>query len=283
MKRNWHCLGFALLVAMLSPACRVNAHPANPDAFVKTDLHSVDQLVKVTQTNPRIRRNFARHFGIPESQVPTYFRQNLVRTRLKESRSVTVYAVTRTGRIYPVHEHLRKGTVVFALRNGEPVLKGLCANPLVRRLPPMAMAPPATPALPPPVVAAPPVVAPPAPPMTAFVPPAPPETALAPLLVPVGAAVLAEAAPVPPPPVVRAVPPGGGGFNPAWLLAAVPLAFIDFGGGDHNAPPQEIGPPPIIPPPAIPEPGSWMLLGAGLPAVGLAFRRRTAGRPAHGP
>jgi PEP-CTERM motif len=282
MKRCWHCLGFALLVVFLAPLDRAGAHPASPDAFVKTDLRSVDQLVQVVQSNPRVRRNFARHFGIPESQVPTYFRRNLVLTRLKESRDVTVYAVTRTGRIYPVHERLRKGTLVYTLRNGQPVLKGLCANPLVRRLPPMAMAPPRTPAIPrPPQVAAPPVVAPPAqpetplaPPTTAFLPPGPPETSVAPLPIPLESAPVVEAVPAAPPPLVEAAPPPGGhGFNPAWLLAGVPFFFINTGGDHHHAPPRGIGPP-IIPPPAVPEPGTWVLLGTSLPLAGMALRKK---------
>jgi PEP-CTERM motif len=283
MKRCWHCLGLTLLVAALAPLDQAGARPASPDAFVKTELHSVDQLAEVAQSNPRVRRNFARHFGIPESQVATYFRRNLVLTRLRESRDVTVYAVTRTGRIYPVHERLRKGTLVYALRNGEPVLKGLCANPLVRRLPPMAMAPPRTPAIPrPPQVAAPPVVTPPAPPetplpppTTAFLPPAPPETSVAPLPIPLESGPVVEAVPASPPPVVSAAPPPHGhGFNPAWLLAGVPFFFINTG-GDHHAPPREIGPPPpIIPPPAVPEPGTWVLLGTSLPLAGLALRKK---------
>jgi PEP-CTERM motif len=294
MKRFWQCLGFALFVAFLTPIDRADARPNNPDAFVKTEMRSVEQLAQVAQSNPRVRRNFARHFGIPESQVANYFRRNLVLTRLKQSREVTVYAVTRTGRIYPVRERLRKGTQVFALRNGEPVLKGLCANPLVRRLPPMAMAPPRTPVIPrPPQVAAPPVITPPAPPetplappTTTFLPPAPPETVVVPLPMPLESAPFVEAGPVPPPTTVRAVPPPGGrGFNPAWLLAGIPFFFINTG-GDHETPPRPIGPP-IIPPPVIPEPGTWVLLGAGLPVVGLALRRqRTAHstqRTAHGP
>jgi hypothetical protein len=275
MKSCWHCLGVALLVTAVSRvAPPVEARPNSPDAFVRTEVRSVDQLSQIVAGNPRVRRNFARHFGIPESQVATYFRRNLVLTRLPEDRNVTVYAVTRTGRIYPVRERLRRGSRVFALKNGEPVLKGLCANPMVRRLPPMVALPPPTPVIPRPPQTVPPVVRPPTPPevplpppTTTFLPPVPPETVVPLVPVPLEPVPVGEAPPLPPS-VVEGPPPGGRPFNPAWLLAAG-LPFF-FGGDDDNPSDR---PRPFVPPPVIPEPGTWLLLGTGLPLAGLALRQ----------
>jgi hypothetical protein len=246
----------------------VAARAANPDAFIKTELRSVDELVRAVSANPRVRRNFARHFGIPESQVATYFRRQLVYTRLPAARTTTVYGVTRTGRIYSVRERLRKGTPVFTLRNGAPVLKAVCANPLVTRLPPMVATVPApTPVVPRPApVVAPPVIATPlTPPTTAFsapLPVEPPEPVVDIVPVPLEGGELAPAPGAIPPPIVRG-PPSRGGF-PYWLLAAVPLAFIDTGGGDDNPPP----------PPPIPESQTWVLVGIGLPLLLLGARGR---------
>jgi hypothetical protein len=46
-----------------------------------------------------------------------------------------VWCASKTGRLYVVHQHFQAGTRVFALRNGTPVMKWACGNPLVTMLP----------------------------------------------------------------------------------------------------------------------------------------------------
>jgi hypothetical protein len=254
-----------LLVAWAVAPRTLEARVTNPDAFIKTEIRSVQDLVRVVTSNPRVRRNFARHFRIPEAQVASYFQRQLVYTRLKQSHTTHVFGVTRTGRIYAVRERLRRGTPVFALRNGAPVLKACCANPLVTRLPPMITVRPPTPTVPRPTpVVAPPVVTTPlTPPTTAFIAPLPTEPP-EPVVDVVPTPLESEFAIEPgasPPPVVKG-PPSRRGF-PFWILVGVPLAFIDTGGGGEEEMPQP-----------IPEPHTWLLLGAGLPVLALASRVR---------
>ncbi|HKR15537.1 MAG TPA: PEP-CTERM sorting domain-containing protein [Pyrinomonadaceae bacterium] len=74
----------------------------------------------------------------------------------------------------------------------------------------------------------------------------------------------------------------GGGF-PMWplaFLAAVPVAFIDFGDDctscDQSTPTPTPTPPPPPPPTPTPEPASLLIFGTGLIAAGAGLRRRYA-------
>ena len=77
---------------------------------------------------------------MPEDRVVDFIKNSLITYNLPEARDVTTYGVTKSGRIYPVKQHLRKGTKVWATRSGLPVLKWACANPLTKNLP-VAMLP----------------------------------------------------------------------------------------------------------------------------------------------
>jgi len=80
----------------------------------------------------------------------------------------------------------------------------------------------------------------------------------------------------------------GGGFPklPLLALAAIPLAFIDFGGGDNDFVNTVIRPltvtatttTPPPPPSPIPEPATMILFGSGLFALGARMSRRRHAR-----
>ncbi len=109
-------------------------HPGR-DAFSKIQVDSTDELVGMLRRNPALRRNYARHFGIPESRVVQFVKEALVPYTLPKDRSVQTYGLTKTGSIYPVQVRLKKGTRVWATRSGTPVLKWLCSNPVTTKLP----------------------------------------------------------------------------------------------------------------------------------------------------
>jgi hypothetical protein len=106
-----------------------------PDSYLQYRVYTVDQLINQVETNATVRRRFARHFQIPESRVVSYMRANLVESYVPETKRYTVYCVRPSGRFYPIRQTFRRGTKVFALRNGEPVLKWLCGNPLSKMIP----------------------------------------------------------------------------------------------------------------------------------------------------
>ena len=109
--------------------------PTGKDAFLHYQVDSTDELITALKNNPTLRRNYAHHFGIPEDQVLDFVKRTLVPYHLPAARNVTTYGVTKTGHIYPVTTHLKKGTLVWATRSGLPVLKWACANPLTKNLP----------------------------------------------------------------------------------------------------------------------------------------------------
>jgi hypothetical protein len=131
----------ALLTVALAIASPADARVAAPGAFVTTEIHSVQDLVRAAETDPRVRARFARQFGLPVTQVAPYFRDHLMLTRLQRPRWVTLYRVGRRGRIYSARRRLPTGTPIFTLRSGEPLLTAVGANPLRRRLPELAVGP----------------------------------------------------------------------------------------------------------------------------------------------
>lgn len=106
-----------------------------PDSFLVYKVYSIDQLIDEVRSNPRIQNVYARHFHVPQSRVVEYMQANLVESYIPETRDYTCYCVRGNGLIYPIKQRFTQGTKVFALRNGEPVLKWVCGNPLSKFLP----------------------------------------------------------------------------------------------------------------------------------------------------
>ena len=106
--------------------------PTPPDSYLQYKVYTVDQLIQQVADNPAVRRRFARHFQLPENRVVEYMRTNLVESYIPKTGRYTVYCARRSGKFYPVRQTFHRGTRVFALRNGEPVMKWVCGNPLTK-------------------------------------------------------------------------------------------------------------------------------------------------------
>lgn len=121
--------------AVRHAAHRQTAHrrvPTPPDSYLQYKVYTVDQLIQQVSDNPQVRRRFARHFQLPANHVVDYMRANLVESYIPRTGRYTVYCVHHSGKFYPVRQTFRRGTKVFALRNGEPVMKWVCGNPLTK-------------------------------------------------------------------------------------------------------------------------------------------------------
>lgn len=258
----------ALLAALSAgaalPAAAASHHststhrrPTPKDSYLQYKVYSVEQLIQQVSSNPAVRARFARHFQIPEDRVVSYMRANLVESYVPRTGRYTVYCVHRSGKFYPVKQTFRRGTKVFALRNGEPVMKWVCGNPLSKFLPdvqvknitqqPITKVSPAIEELLP------------AEQTNILVP----SDIAAPVYQPaIPASLVSSSAPV----LVRA---GGTSLLPFLL----PAAFIGLtggrGGGNTPTPP--------IPVPTVPEASPLVLLSAGLPLVlwGAAKRKKS--------
>jgi len=222
-----------------------------PDSYLQYRVYTVDQLIQQVTDSPRVRKRFARHFQIPEERVVSYMKANLVESYVPKTERYTVYCVRPTGRFYPIRQLFQRGTKVFALRNGEPVMKWLCGNPLTKFLPDVNIE------------------------KVASYPPE--ETPHTPAVVKV--ADLTESLNVLTPAEISApvyqpiVPIGlGSAATPLYSRAGtsllpflLPVALLGINRGGGNTP---------TPIPAVPEAGSLVYLAAALPLALLVARRR---------
>jgi hypothetical protein len=220
-----------------------------PDSYLQYKVYSVDQLIEQVSGNPVVRQRFARHFQIPESRVVSYMRANLVESYIPATGRYTVYCVRRTGKFYPVKQTFRQGTKVFALRNGEPVMKWVCGNPLSHFLPSVQVRTIAS-KLPPVIKVSPSIQTfSPADTMDVLVPSEVTSPVYQPM-VPIPTAAVSSAA----------LGRGGASLLPFLLPAA--LIGIHSGSNSHFVPP------------AVPEANELLYLAAGIPIIGLLVRRR---------
>ena len=105
------------------------------DRFNNSPPLTHDGLVEALKSNKTFRTNLARHFGLPEERVVDFVQDALVPQVLPRATQVRNYGVTRTGSIYSKLTTLKKGTRVWATRDGKPVLKWDCSNPLLPKVP----------------------------------------------------------------------------------------------------------------------------------------------------
>jgi hypothetical protein len=245
-------------------------YPNSPDSFLSYQVDSTSELVEALRSDEALRRRYARHFGIPESNVIDFVKSSLVPYQLPADRNVTVYGVTKTGRIYATRTRLRKGTKVWATRSGVPILKWLCANPLTKTLPgtKIAKAKPtklkgktkiagARGLAPIPALADIPIDTEP----MLSIPPSVP-TALTTPNIPV--AVAPPTGLTPPGPVT-----GNANYGLLFPIGLILLGTLGNGGGGTGGAVS-----PVLPPEA-PEPGSLALIAvASIPLMGAVYRRR---------
>lgn len=105
------------------------------DRFNNTPSLTTDALVETLKTDKTFRVNLARHFGIPEERLIEFVQDALVPQVLDRETRVLNYGVTKAGKIYGKTITLKKGTQVWATREGKPILKWDCSNPLLPKAP----------------------------------------------------------------------------------------------------------------------------------------------------
>ncbi|MGO8673278.1 MAG: hypothetical protein ACLQVD_18200 [Capsulimonadaceae bacterium] len=118
-----------------APSAAAHNRRTPPDSYLQFKVYSVDELVAAVQSSAHIRHIYSQTFRVPENRVIQYMRANLIASYVPETQTYTCYCAHPDGTVYPTKQTFRRGTKVFALRNGQPVLKWLCGNPLSRFLP----------------------------------------------------------------------------------------------------------------------------------------------------
>lgn len=105
------------------------------DRFLDEPVLTTEALVEALKTNKVFRQNIAKHFRLPEDRVVSFVQDALVPYILPKDTLVTNFGVTKAGVIYGKKTTLKKGTRVWATRSGDPILKWICSNPLLVKMP----------------------------------------------------------------------------------------------------------------------------------------------------
>jgi PEP-CTERM motif len=115
------------------------------DRFNNSPALTLDGLVETLKTNATFRKNLSKHFAVPEDRLVGFVADALVPQVLSTDSRVQNYGVTKSGLIYHKNTTLKKGTRVWGLRDGTPILKWDCSNPLLLELPVKRRVPKPTP------------------------------------------------------------------------------------------------------------------------------------------
>ncbi|MCC7434601.1 MAG: PEP-CTERM sorting domain-containing protein [Methanoregulaceae archaeon] len=125
--------------------CGVSLSAAVPTgAFVRRPVKSINDLIAHAQSDKVVMERFTRHFRMKPDQIVQYFK-TLHLAKIGQDGVYLVYNVRSDNIIRGRHFNLKKGTLVFADRNGRPILKKECANPMWMGLPPMVAETPVAP------------------------------------------------------------------------------------------------------------------------------------------
>ena len=87
-------------------------------------------------TNKLVQARYSKHFGLSPKDLDKFIADNLELVALKSPLLVETYYINRFEKITAKKKLLPTGSMVFATKDGEPVLTWSCGNPLRPNLPP---------------------------------------------------------------------------------------------------------------------------------------------------
>lgn len=122
-------------LASLPVRASAAAQTVPPDSFLRFRVDTVQQLIRQVKTDPAVRRRYCQLFHVTPQKLVPYIQKNVVESYVPATKTYNVWCVGKNGRLFTVKQHFRAGTRVFALRNGTPVMKWACGNPLISYLP----------------------------------------------------------------------------------------------------------------------------------------------------
>lgn len=105
-----------------------------PGSFLTTPVGSGEDLGNRLLADRATADRFARHFGMDPGELAAYFHNNVHSSALSKGGTYTVYYMLTSGKIVSRTKRLAAGTRVFVDFNGRPVLEVACGNPMTRVL-----------------------------------------------------------------------------------------------------------------------------------------------------
>ena len=123
----------ALVSAAMPGAYAREKTPAG--SFLQYRATTVSELTSQVSSDSAVRSRYAKHFSISSDLVSDYFAKNIKLVTLKAPVKAQTWYVGKDAKVYQKTKLLPKGTLVFATKEGEPVLMWSCGNPLRASLP----------------------------------------------------------------------------------------------------------------------------------------------------
>lgn len=104
-------------------------------SFLVYRTTTVNDLRYQVMNNPVVRERYTKHFGVSASELMKYFADNVELISLKMPLKTKAWYVDKKNRVFVKTKLFPRGTMVFATKDGEPLLAWACGNPLRASLP----------------------------------------------------------------------------------------------------------------------------------------------------
>lgn len=122
-----------LVLVVIGCAWATERTPAG--SYLAYRATTVSELRNQVAKNAVVRSRYVRHFGASPAQLDSFFADDLSLISLKEPLRTKCWYIDKSGRQSIKTKLLPRGTMVFATKDGQPVLSWSCGNPLRTDLP----------------------------------------------------------------------------------------------------------------------------------------------------
>lgn len=122
-----------LTAGLLTAACSAERTP--PGSYLIYRVTTVSQLRSEIAKNSLVRSRYAKHFGVSPSELDAFFATEVKLIALKSPVRTQCWYINKAGGLSAKSKLLPSGTMVFATRDGAPLLSWSCGNPLTSKLP----------------------------------------------------------------------------------------------------------------------------------------------------
>lgn len=127
-------LTILILLSVLAPfALALERTP--PGSYLAYRATSVSELRSQVANNKTIQVRYASHFGIPAAKLDSTLLSKLTLISLKKPLRAQSWYISKSGKTLVKAKLLPRGAMVFATKDGKPVLAWSCGNPLRTALP----------------------------------------------------------------------------------------------------------------------------------------------------